>query len=81
MTIAKLRRCKQKIASPNYYRDRAIQMGEIAGSWLAEYYLATPNTWSSVLADKMHTRYRHRALRYALKARVRGWNESLDYQS
>ena len=81
MNTIKLSYLKWRISQPSYYRDRAIQMGEIAGSWLVEYYLATPNTWSSVLADKMHARYRHRALRYALKARATGWHESMDYQS
>ena len=42
MTINMIRRCKRLIAQPNYYRDRALQMGEIFGSWVAELSLSNP---------------------------------------
>ena len=83
MTIAKLRRCKRIIASPNYYRDRAIQMGETYGALKAEYFLlrfSSPTEYLEI--DRIGTklnRYKQKCVWYARRVAV--WSENLDYNT
>ena len=79
MTIAKLRRCRQIIASPNYYRDRAIHFGEIAGAWLAELSFADVTTDWFIYTDRMHDRYHKKMLWYAGRAAI--YNDLNDYET
>lgn len=44
MNIIKLSYLKWRISQPNYYRDRAIQMGETAGALIAEIYMCEDGT-------------------------------------
>lgn len=76
MTIAKLRRCKRIIASPNYYRDRAIQMEETAADHWVEYHLRY-STADGLVA----IRYERKAMWYIRQARAFHYDESMDYQS
>lgn len=83
MTIAKLRRCKRIIASPNYYRDRAIQMGETYGALEAEYFLlrfSSPTDYLYIdLIGRVLNRYKQKCAWYARRVAV--WNENLDYNT
>ena len=87
MNTIKLSYLKWRISQPNYYRDRAIQMGETYGAWTAEYslwqekerYLGQYYHQLSH-ADKMRDRYIIRMNWYAAHAAL-GYDESMDYQS
>ena len=53
------------IEQPGYNRERAIQCGEAAGAWYAEYQLSGQN---SSYCYAMFVRYRNRACWYARQA-------------
>ena len=83
MTINKVRRCKRLIASPGYYRDRAIQMGETYGALKAEYFLlrfSSPTEYLEIdRIGKKLNRYKQKCVWYARRVAV--WNENLDYNT
>lgn len=79
MTIQKLRRCKRIIASPNYYRDRAIQMGETYGAFCA---IRGMSEWGSAEWKNYRNlcfRYERKRIWYERRASV--WNKNLDYNT
>lgn len=93
MTINEVRKCKRMIASPNYYRDRAIQMGELCGTWAAEATVRsmTPSRtldmdyfgWIAE-AEKKRKMYSHRMNWYAKKharSHPQSYEESMDYNT
>ena len=79
MTITKLRRCKRIIASPNYYRDRAIQMGETFGALCAEKGMSEWGSAEWMNYRKLCFRYERKRIWYERRASV--WNENLDYNT
>lgn len=81
MTITKLNRCKNIIASPNYYRDRAIQMGELMGTWIAELSLSKMHSKEYYNALKKRNMYSQRLVWYINKYRKNNYNEGCDYES
>lgn len=93
MTINKVRRCKRIIASPNYYHDRAIQMGELYGTWAAESELRshTPSRTLEVgyfgwiaEAGKQMERYSRRMnwyVRRYSRSHPQCYEESMDYNT
>lgn len=68
-----------RISQPEHYKERAIQMGEIAGAWLAELIIADVNSDWFTHANKMHDRYHKRMLWYARKAIP--YNSIYDYET
>lgn len=81
MTISKLYRCKNIIASPNYYRGRAIQMGELMGTWIAELSLSKMHNKEYYNALKKRDMYSQRLVWYINKYRKNNYNEGCDYES
>ena len=81
MTITKLYRCKNIIASPNYHRDRAIQMGELMGAWIAELSLSKMHSKEYHSALNKRNMYSQRLVWYINKYRKNNYNEWCDYES
>ena len=81
MTINMIRRCKMLIAQPNYYRERALQMGEIFGAWVAEQHIASLDSPEYYHAWKMRHRYHHKLQWYRYKIKGTKYSEGIDYES
>ena len=93
MTINKVRRCKRMIASHGYYRDRAVQMGELYGTWAAEATVRsmTPSRTLEVgyfgwiaEAEKQRERYARRMRWYVSRysrSHHQCYEDSMDYNT
>ena len=67
-----VRRCREIIASPHYYRNRAVDMGGIYGEWCAELAVLAANEDKVSSARYEYVRgkarqYERRMLWYAKK--------------
>jgi hypothetical protein len=71
--------CRHIIAQPNYYRDRAIQMGETWGAWAAELRMAPLKSSKEKQCQRMINRYHGKMWWYA--RRVTPFSETLDYET
>ena len=73
MNTIKLSYLRWRISQPNYYRDRAIQMGETYGALKAEYFLlrfSSPTEYLEI--DRIGTklnRYKQKCAWYARQTR------------
>ena len=54
MTTEKVKRCKRIILKPEYYRSRAIQMGETYGAWAAQVLIASKINNDNMLCKASH---------------------------
>lgn len=67
------------ISQPGYYRDRAIQMGEAHGAWMAELSMARAGNKIEKRAPKEMYRCFRKMRWYVLKSVT--YNESFDYDT
>ncbi len=67
MNASKSRRCRARIQEPGYWRDRAIEMGEMYGIWFAEFGLGG-GLEKTLKCHKTMWRYKRKMLYYIRKA-------------
>jgi len=81
MNPVKIRHIKWLISKDDYYRNRAIQMGELMGTWIAELSLSKMQSKEYYSALKKRNMYSQRLLWYIKKYRSNKYDEINDFNT
>lgn len=81
MNPVKIRHIKWLISKDDYYRNRAIQMGELMGTWIAELSLSKMQSKEYYNALKKRNMYSQRLLWYIKKYRSNNYDEIKDFNT
>lgn len=81
MNPIKIRHIKWLIGKDDYYRNRAIQMGELMGTWIAELSLSKMQSKEYYKALKKRDMYSQRLLWYIKKYRRNNYDEINDFNT
>jgi len=81
MNPVKIRHIKWLIGKDDYYRNRAIQMGELMGAWIAELSLSKMHSIEYYKALKKRNMYSQRLLWYIKKYRSNKYDEINDFNT
>lgn len=81
MNPVKIRHIKWLIGKDDYYRNRAIQMGELMGTWIAELSLSKMQSKEYYSALKKRNMYSQRLLWYIKKYRSNNYDEIKDFNT
>lgn len=81
MNPVKIRHIKWLISKDDYYRNRAIQMGELMGTWIAELSLSKMQSKEYYNALKKRNMYSQRLLWYIKKYRSNNYDEINDFNT